>query len=94
MIKTGNNDEILEKFGKCNDCEFQWDFSIYVMNRTTEVESVLEKAGIKHICGGFIMSEGEPVAELGTFEGIGCEMFHPRSERSQEMLDRRRKQNQ
>ncbi len=59
----------------CENCSLRFELKVYTLNRSKELMSELEKTNTKYVCMAFAT---EGIAEIGTFSGIGCEVFEPK----------------
>ena len=60
----------------CKECKHCFNLSVHTLHRSEELYEVLKKNNITNVCLGFGL---EGVAEIGNFQGCGCELFEKKA---------------
>ena len=69
------------KLPQCKDCKYRLDIDVYFDHpNREEIKRFLKENNIKHICLAFYVDDNDYVGELGSFDGIGCEVFERRED--------------
>lgn len=60
----------------CDTCMRRMKLSVYTLNQSDILMSALAEENVHYVCMAF---SDEGIAEIGTFSGLGCEMYFPKS---------------